>query len=90
MPGSQQVDAFQQFTGSIFSRQYKAAGGAITTGAGALVYARNGGSGDAYEITVSSTGTGNLDAVALDPSRVARTAKETRPVNTAYHPRIHS
>jgi len=74
--GSRQLDATQLVTGSL---------GRVLSGAinGPFVYVNHsaGGLKSGWE-----AGIGHTD---FDNSRVARTSSETRPVNVAFHPRIH-
>lgn len=81
---SAQMDAFQNFTGTIHSRPDAAAAGAITSASGAFSYSAKTGSAGASAISTSASAT-NLDVTSLDPSRVARTANETRPRSIAFH-----
>lgn len=73
--GSGQTDALQNIVGSIGLNMNDAA----PTGA---FYRSTGSSG-------SQTGAPGLQSVLFDASRVARTAIETRPTNTAFVPVIN-
>lgn len=82
--GSKQTDALQRITGVI---------GYI----GRTSTALTGGSGPLYDDTLTPAATlqgGNTQTwgsnLLYDNARAARTATETRPLNAAYHPRIHA
>jgi len=87
--GSRQLDALQNLNGTIFSRPYGEWGGAIVDGYGVFSYVRSPGPGGSGSVGLTDSMPGQLDVTTFDASIVARTSSETRPINTAYAPRIH-
>lgn len=81
--GSRQADALQNLQGAIDGVQQKG----IVSATGAFA-----GSTNSPVNTVPSAlepGNHGVGKLILNVSLVARTASETRPLNTAYHPRLH-
>ncbi|WP_313377763.1 phage tail protein [Achromobacter insolitus] len=89
--GTAQRDALQQITANAGFRPIGSGGGAGTGGGvgGAFGYTIRTGAAGASEISLG-VNQYNADGLTFDASRVARTSSETRPMNTAYHPRIHA
>lgn len=89
--GTAQRDALQQITANAGFRPIGSGGGAGTGGGvgGAFGYTIRTGAAGASEISLGANQY-NADGLTFDASRVARTSSETRPLNTAYHPRIHA
>jgi len=85
--GSRQQDALQNITGHIDSRPSSGHPGPIAGSAGVFDTTQSGHSGSSNVVLNSSSGTSWI--TTFDASRVARAATETRPVNVAFHPRIH-
>lgn len=83
------MDALQQMAGEIASRPYQDAGGAIVSATGVFGHVRGGSAGTSTYLTPTG-GSGQLDRTFFSAARVARTSAETRPVNTAYAPRLHA
>ena len=88
--GSRQRDAIQNGTGTLQGRPIPSVVGAITGASGAFALTSRGGAPGASMLVTEPSGSANSDLVTFDLSRVARTSGETRPPNTAYHPRIHA
>jgi len=78
--GSRQSDALQNIMGEAQRVLFDGAG-AIATGAFSV--------GSAGGSNYVSGASGNNRRISFDASNVARTSSETRPINTAYAPRIH-
>ncbi|MCZ8388682.1 hypothetical protein [Achromobacter xylosoxidans] len=81
--GSRQADALQNIQGSIDGLQQKG----IVSNTGALAGSTS--SPINTVPTVLEPGNHGVGKLVFNASLVARTASETRPVNTAYHPRLH-
>ncbi|MNV43088.1 hypothetical protein D3C71_1347930 [compost metagenome] len=88
--GSRQGDAIQNGTGTLQGRPIPSVLGAITAATGAFSLTSRGGSAGATVLVTELSASATADLVTFDLSRVARTSGETRPANTAYHPRIHA
>lgn len=81
---SAQLDAFQNFTGTIGSRPLAGTNGAIAVSAGAFSTQSQVGASGSSPIATGA-GTFNLDVTTLNPATVARTAAETRPRNISFY-----
>lgn len=81
---SAQLDAFQNFTGTIGSRPLAGTNGAIAVSAGAFSTQSQVGASGSSPIATGA-GTFNLDVTTLNPASVARTAAETRPRNISFY-----
>ncbi|MDF3943396.1 hypothetical protein P3W66_25320, partial [Achromobacter denitrificans] len=80
--GGKQVDALQRMTGSIgFVAR-------TTTAASAAGVLADPNFSVAYTSPQGSTS--GSSTVSFDSARAARSSSETRPVNVAFHPRIHA
>lgn len=79
-----QLDAFQNFTGTIGSRPLSGTNGAIAVSAGAFSTQSQVGASGSSPIATGA-GTFNLDVTTLNPATVARTAAETRPRNISFY-----
>ncbi|MFY4046748.1 hypothetical protein ACOTFB_04615 [Achromobacter xylosoxidans] len=87
--GGRQADATQKAIGRIQARSSINAFGALIGATGAFQLHGKTEATNSAPLTHDSSIT-NGDAVSFDTSRVARTSTETRPINVAYHPRIHA
>lgn len=90
--GSRQADAMQRITAS-FDLRRMANGDSLVGNAGtfgAMAFAATGGGVSTTMDLATSAATLGDNRISLDSGRVARSANETRGVNTAYHPRIHA
>ncbi|MFY2599364.1 hypothetical protein ACOTHJ_33375 [Achromobacter xylosoxidans] len=81
--GSRQTDAIQRVTGTITDM---AAG---ATGAASGVFTKTRDVGTIYSVNQVAGYLRFMDVV-MSLSAGARTSDETRPMNVAYHPRIHA
>jgi len=93
--GSVQRDAVQQITGLIKNLAFQdqptaASSDASYVGTGAFSRKLAGSSGGASVYPTAATSFPDGDEINFDSARVVRSAMETRPVNVAYHPRIHA
>ncbi|WP_143218557.1 phage tail protein [Achromobacter xylosoxidans] len=88
--GSRQSDALQRITGSMQLRPDDTGGAMILNNPiGAFDVTPSGGTPNAARM-VSSPSPLVQNLVTLDSSRVTRSASETRALNAAYYPRIHT
>ncbi|MNV10989.1 hypothetical protein D3C71_1015350 [compost metagenome] len=87
--GSRQADAMQKITGRIQARSAISATGAIIGSSGAFAAHVKTEATNSAPIAFDPNIT-NGDAVSFDSSRVVRTSTETRSMNVAFHPRIHT
>ncbi|MGE8690957.1 MAG: hypothetical protein ACN6PJ_27690 [Achromobacter sp.] len=80
--GSRQLDALQKIVGTFGVRNTVD----YTDESGAFYKQQQ----TPVASTVTAGGSGPVMRFVFDSSRVARSSVETRPVNTAFHPRIHA